>query len=325
MTLLVCLFHAMLRLLVVQILSPACHDVHCHCSYVPLVMRAIWVMDRAYPRASVALPRFRTLRIGSRIVAVLVALLAVGGGVIWRKVTNNDLCALNESRPLSGTPEAAVCTGSPLSSDIDPYGRFMYSIVKTHIAAGDATAAHDESPLAIKEPKYDVPLPRVEVIPGTGWTIPTEDEDAEGETGVLADAVTKLIFDVAARSTALFPFHDSPVVWRDLGQARLALKVAAGEHLPAPAVDWTGVDFKSDETVARMVFAGLAGDRVRVLSPEERASDSDGAVFVADFGEMAALEVRSGFERFGATVRVAIARASAICRSCCSGKWAAQQ
>lgn len=275
-------------------------------SYVPLVMRAIWVMDRAYPRASVALPRFRTLRIGGRIVAVLVAILAVGFGVLWRKVTTNDLCSLNETRPLAGTPDAAVCTGSPLSTDIDPYGRFMYFIVKTHIAAGAATAEHDESPLAIKEPLYDVPLPRVEVIPGTGWTIPTEDEDAEGESSVIFDSVTKLIFDVAARSTTLFPFHDSPAVWRDLEQARRALKVAAGAHLPEPAVDWNGVDYKSDETIARMAFAGLAGDRVRMLSPEERSrdNDSDGAVFVADFGEMAALEVRPGFERFGATVSV---------------------
>ena len=75
------------------------------------------------------------------------------------------------------------------------------------------------------------------------------------------------------------------------------LHIAGGPNIPPPVGDWEGVDVTSDDVITQMVFAGLAGDRLEKIN----GGDIDGAVWKADFSELVTLDVRPGYENFGAT------------------------
>ena len=216
-------------------------------------------------------------------------------------------------------------------SKVDAYGRFMFSIVRFFTDIPQSSVDAYENPLAIKLPKYDEPLARIEAITGTGWTIPTDDEDVEKESW-LAKSIKKGLFEVILRNPILFPIHDSTETWDNMAQAKAAIKVAAGKMLPAPVGEWHNVDVTSDEAISMMVFAGLAGGRLHPVTTtpstiasiaaiiDELGSSSASATattntsssstiakddaaaerWVADFSELVGLETRPGYERFGA-------------------------
>ena len=107
-------------------------------------------------------------------------------------------------------------------------------------------------------------------------------------------------------SSALFPITDDPTRWVNMSEAHKTLKIASGEFLPTPVSDWTKVDVTSDVALARMTFAGYAGQRLRLLTTAEQNIERDEqneelrAVYVSDFSDLLSLEVRAGYERFGA-------------------------
>ncbi len=75
---------------------------------------------------------------------------------------------------------------------------------------------------------------------------------------------------------------------------------AAGKFIPEPVSDWGGVDVLSDHAITIMCFAGFAAVRLAEMPPTD-SPDQDGAVFQVDVSELAALQVRPGYERYGAT------------------------
>jgi len=266
--------------------------------YVPFVLTAVHAMDAVYPRADVALPTYRSVKITGTIAALIVAFVAFQIALGWSKVASGDICAFNTPYPTDAV-QIALCTKSPLSQ-VDAYGRFMYSVTRYFTEDAASRSSFVEDPKAILLPKYDKQLPRLEVISETGYTIPTEDEDVEGGSSWLYDTVTHVIFDVLMRSPLIFPIHDSDATWKSLAEANSVLKLAGGPHLPEPVSDWTGVDVTSDDAIVQMVFAGMCGSRVMRMTKEQTNADVDKAMWSVDFTELAGLETRAGFERFGA-------------------------
>jgi hypothetical protein len=149
-------------------------------------------------------------------------------------------------------------------------------------------------------PKHMTMLQQKEAIVSTGWNIPIQDEDTEEES-FFFKMTRYFIVDVVLRSSTLFPIHDNPERWNDIDQARRIMTVAGGNFLPPPVMDWSEIDKASDEAVSAMCFAGMAAPRVVRLPDQARTTDPDAAAFKVDFSELVALDVRPGYERFGAT------------------------
>lgn len=152
--------------------------------YVPLILLALVEMDKAYPSAEVVLPNSAFIRAAARVSSVLAVVLAVGLGYFWTKVSSGDICAFQTPYPAPSAPHYSLCKGSPFSR-VDAYGRVMFTVATALIegASEPAQRAANEDPRAVLLPKYEKRIPRIEVIPGTGFTIPGEDEDVEDVQG----------------------------------------------------------------------------------------------------------------------------------------------
>ena len=260
--------------------------------YVPFMLRCVKAMDRDFLETDVALPNRWCMRTS---MAIFTALFAVAFGVTCFSLSSavsEDLCVWERVKPT----DQSICINTPMSK-VDTYGRMMYTVVKNVVQHTEDEVKQMEDPKIIRIPKYSSILQQKEAIVGTGWNIPIEDEDTE-EEGLLQKLAKYFVLDVLLRSPVLWPIHDNPAVWTDIEQARAIMKVAGGEFLPRPVMDWSKIDKTSDEAVSAMCFAGMAAPRVIRLSND---TDPDGAVFMVDFSEMVGLDTRPGYGRYGAT------------------------
>jgi hypothetical protein len=256
--------------------------------YVPNMLHAIVFMDTFYLKV-VTIPTRRCMLVGGK--AVVVGLLLLFVGIAAVEPQTRDMCGFAATRPASGN----LCTSTELSN-VDLYGRLMYKAVVVTVSATPARIASVEDPRAIMLPKYEKKLDSMEAIPGTNWKIPTEDEDCPWKDEWYVALAKKFFVQDVFGHPGLFPVADSPAKWSNLSLATEVLQAAGGNLLPKPVGNWDGKDVTSDETIAQMCFAGLAGVRLRPSAE----TDALGSRFVADFLELAQLPVRPGFERYGA-------------------------
>jgi hypothetical protein len=102
------------------------------------------------------------------------------------------------------------------------------------------------------------------------------------------------------RSPILQPLTDLDVQWSSAEEGRAVLRLLASgrkglfTHVPPPLAIWEEMD--SDDQTARWAFAGIAAHTLEPVL----GKDSDGAVYFSDFTWMKGLEVRTGFEHYGA-------------------------
>ena len=265
--------------------------------YVPLVVKALLSMDAIHSKNG-AFPQVRHVIIFSRYLSIIVGVIAILLGIMFSKITNPNLCTFY-SKDLQ---KNELCTSSEFKN-IDLYGRFLYNVIKFTV---ETQTTEDIPSSAIKLPLYDKELPKVEVIKGTSWHIPTEDEDDDHIRG--SDVITnlqKVLFesDFVTRSTYAFPIHDDPTEWSSLDMAESTIKLASGNFLPIPVTDWSGENVTSDDSIEHMVIAGFLGMRLKKITTEMRSLDPHmpvAATFLVDFDYLKALEVRYGYEPFGA-------------------------
>lgn len=262
--------------------------------YVPFMLRCVKAMDKDFLDTDVVLPNGWCIRTAMAIFSTLFAIVFGLSCFGLASAVTDDLCVWE---PKASMPaDLSICTSTPMSK-VDAYGLMMYTMVKFMVQKTEGEVILAEDPKSIKLPKYSSILQQKEAIVGTGWNIPIEDEDTE-EEGLLKKSIKYFVMDVLIRSTLLWPFHDNPQVWTNLEQARSIMKVAGGNFLPRPVMDWNNIDKTSDEAVSAMCFAGMAAPRV-VRLPDDK--DTDAAAFVVDFSGLVTLDVRAGFGRYGAT------------------------
>eukprot|EP00286_Rhodomonas_abbreviata_P001119 CAMPEP_0181288858 /NCGR_PEP_ID=MMETSP1101-20121128/566_1 /TAXON_ID=46948 /ORGANISM="Rhodomonas abbreviata, Strain Caron Lab Isolate" /LENGTH=1147 /DNA_ID=CAMNT_0023393027 /DNA_START=146 /DNA_END=3589 /DNA_ORIENTATION=+ len=265
--------------------------------YVPFMLPCLKAMDKDFNDIDVVVPNLKMIEVSISFFTVVFALVAAGSGYAMSVATSSDLCRFED--PATLPSNTSICTSSPMSQ-VDSYGRLMFFVAKNLVTIPPEEVANRESALSIQLPKYDTILPRKEAIIATNWEIPTEDEDVE-ENSWMQDLAKQLFLDKFLRSPLLFPMHDNPTRWENLEEARQIMKIASGKFLPEPVIDWSNIAYDSDEAVSAMCFAGMAAVRVKKLSPEQLAVETDNATYMVDFSEMVHLETRPGYEQFGAT------------------------
>lgn len=150
------------------------------------------------------------------------------------------------------------------------------------------------------------------------WFIPIQDED-NWQTGFDLNKHT-LVQDWVTRSPRVFPLRDLDINWTSADTGRDIIKLLmsgnkqpagshAGSHVPGFMLKegWTNVT--SDETLSRFMFAGMginnvkpsqAGTAARKAVEEQGYRVPAAAAFVSDFAYMRLLDVRPGFENYGA-------------------------
>jgi len=263
--------------------------------YVPLMLRCIKAMDSEFKDTDVALPNGWCIRISMTVITTVCAILIGLSSYGLSASLSHDLCVWEAYKPA----DLSICTNTPMSR-VDTYGRVMFTAVKQIVTITDEEVKKREDPKIIMLPKHMTMLQQKEAIVSTGWNIPIQDEDTEEES-FFFKMTRYFIVDVVLRSSTLFPIHDNPERWNDIDQARRIMTVAGGNFLPPPVMDWSEIDKASDEAVSAMCFAGMAAPRVVRLPDQARTTDPDAAAFKVDFSELVALDVRPGYERFGAT------------------------
>ena len=123
-----------------------------------------------------------------------------------------------------------------------------------------------------------------------GVALPTEDQDYD-PAGAINDALFAFL-----RTGAANPLRDIPLQWDSLSQARMVLEAAGSVDLePLKLVAWD--EMTSDFAITRWAFAGLGAHRL-VRVPD--STNTSASYFVSDWTWLAGLEVRPGFERYGA-------------------------
>jgi Lipoxygenase len=258
-----------------------------------LIVRLAGALDRrapthnTLPTFSSTSSRWRTL-MRVLTVALLVAAVCYACVGVYR-YADGRLCR-HGGGDGGGDP---LCASSKLTA-IDTYTRFLYRVVRDSIEAGanETTAAA----VRVHVPKRRVSLPRIEALPG--HYLPTTDEDMD-ERGVEANALDYLR-DRLLRSPMAFPLRDVAERYASVDEGRATLALAAGGTV-APVARWD--DLLSDAALSRWAFGGLAAHCVQRVPPRSLrspAGDPDAARFVVDFRWMRDLEVRDGFERYGA-------------------------
>jgi hypothetical protein len=258
----------------------------------PLVIPATLEMDKLFSVKIKAqkLPNGHRLlkRMG---VVALCSVVLVSSLIIFVKDQTRNICGFESTRPIPD--DLNLCKGTELSS-VDIYGRILYQVVVSQVnKAPDEIAAVEDS-RSVKLPIHEKKLPMMEAVRDL-VNIPTEDEDL-GESSWL-ELIKKQAFINTVQNPMIFPITDTPKMWSNVEKATAAMNAMGGHLLPEPVGDWDGVDVTSDATIAQMCFAGMAGSRVTTMLEK----DEFGSRFKVDFSELAALPVREGFERFGAT------------------------
>lgn len=124
------------------------------------------------------------------------------------------------------------------------------------------------------------------------------------------EAVT-VSFGELMKTSSLFPVRDFDKPWDNVEEARAVMRLAA-QGLPPNNKDWQGIDMKGDEALAHIAFSGVAAHHLvkrgsrffnETLPEYVRALTSHlNATYVLWFDWMQGLEVRHGFERYGATL-----------------------
>ncbi len=144
------------------------------------------------------------------------------------------------------------------------------------------------TPEGLPLPQRTGKLPHVP-LPFGGLQLPSGDEDWPDQPFLRVAALR-------AMRSYLFPFKDVDARWESRARARAVLQaeLPAGTTLPHLVTPWE--EMSSDAALSRYAFAGLGSLRLMPL-PEP---DAEGAAWVSDWSFMAGLEVRPGFERYGA-------------------------
>eukprot|EP00755_Sulcionema_specki_P014854 Sspe_Gene.57809::Locus_31720_Transcript_1_1_Confidence_1.000_Length_3684::g.57809::m.57809 len=177
---------------------------------------------------------------------------------------------------------------------LDAHTRSMFTLMKSVTANLGEEPSPDGDVVQLPEEKRKLPKKAI----GFGITIPTYDEDvsASGAKAVLERTLKSALFQLM-KSSLVHPIVDYDIRWESQEHAVQVLNTARGRELdPLLLVDTD--DQTSDEALARWCFAGLAAHTLVRLN----ASKGDKAVYMSDWRWLHTLEVREGFERYGAAV-----------------------
>lgn len=265
----------------------------------PLMRNYILEMDGSKPNTEVALPNKKCMKFWLRFWGVLISLITSGILIVSMTLARGDICVFEDAYPSPNDPDYHLCQGSQLSK-VDLYGRFVFYLSRNSIQDYVDNREQYEDPHSILIPKYDAEIAKGGVLKGVPFMVGVEDEDAREESALKRDIVD-YVLGTFMRSNLIFPIHDDPTPWKNLEEGAKAMKIAGSKHLPEPVTEWDGVDVTSDDTIAHMCFAGLAGSRVEMVEPgSEPAKTNKTIYFKADFGFMGGLGTREGYEQFGA-------------------------
>lgn len=91
---------------------------------------------------------------------------------LYNTLTSNDICQWEAIKPT----DYSICTSSPMSN-VDTYGKIMYSLIKFNINLSPDLVELVENPLSIKIPKYDAVSKTIECVKDSGLEIPTYGND----------------------------------------------------------------------------------------------------------------------------------------------------
>jgi len=183
----------------------------------------------------------------------------------------------------------SVCAeGVEILEKVDPHTRALYRILKVFssprgvpVPAGTAVAV----------PTAKHTLPKKDLFYGS--KIPSWDEDYPDGIGHLST----LIFEFL-RIEAFFPLVDVAAEWDSVEHAKRILESSSKtDLLPLKLMDWD--DMTSDFAISRWAFAGIAAHQIRAVNATDSLNGRSIA-FVNDWSWMHELEVRPGFERYGA-------------------------
>lgn len=191
--------------------------------------------------------------------------------------------------------------GARAMDAVDPHTRTLYRILKTlnsprgkSVPLGSRVVV----PTKLNNARARLGLPKMDLFYGS--KIPTWDLDYHsGPRNTWGTAVagffSDLIFDYL-RLGLFNPLIDIATPWESVENATRVLETAVSHDLtPLKLVDWK--EMTSDFAMTRWCFAGLAAHNTVRVAP----LDSDGIVFKNDYDWMHRLDVRPGFERYGAT------------------------
>jgi len=219
----------------------------------------------------------------------MVVIAAVFAHIQINKMSDGRLCHWEDK-------SNNLCDHSKITQ-IDRYTKFLYRMVRSSIDQVDSLGVGTPEGKDVHIPKRQVRLPKVEALPGV--YLPVEDEDMDHMSWIAK--LVGVLTDKFLQNPYYFPLTDTEIFYDSVEEGIETLKLAAGEGSLVELTHWD--EHTSDKALTRWVFGGLASHLVQALpAPTLIAPDPDvdGAAFMVDLDWMKTLEVREGFERFGA-------------------------
>jgi len=309
--------------------------------YVPFVLPSILYMDRMMiKKVPIATPKpkptaagkkpgksksetrrkkLRRLRLPKMAVFVSIAVVLLAVGVQFMLTANGtDVCKYEEYDKNDAMKQHLCAQATEAMSKLDSHTKIMFSIAKGFFAEERKQNITLDGK-SINIPKYKEKLPKKHLH--FGVLAPIEDQE-DVPVITLSDHIDKYKTSAFFRwlgDPFFHPLVDLDEPWKSLEVARQSMATAAGRDLPEPNIPWRGEesgarrawDVTSDEAISMICFSGLAaqhlvrvGSRVysHLPAPIQQACADSNASYVVDFSWMSTLEVRDGFERYGATV-----------------------
>eukprot|EP00928_Gymnodinium_smaydae_P020363 TRINITY_DN17870_c0_g2_i1.p1 TRINITY_DN17870_c0_g2~~TRINITY_DN17870_c0_g2_i1.p1 ORF type:complete len:1433 (-),score=358.29 TRINITY_DN17870_c0_g2_i1:61-4269(-) len=227
--------------------------------------------------------------------AVMLALTTLFAGcflhpLLLDAVRGGQLCFFEDEL----TQYPAICEiGSAYLDQADVHTRTLYRVLR-NFASPKGQVRPEGDAVKIPTEKYGN-KPMLKLF--FGLQIPVYDEDIP-QNAVKSMAST-VIFDYL-RSGFLNKLQDITAPFKSAEEAREIFRVAASEDLkPLELTPWE--ELRSDESISRFAFAGLAAHCLEAVAADSWYSYVTGDIaFKSDWDWMSGFEVRPGFEKYGA-------------------------
>jgi hypothetical protein len=202
---------------------------------------------------------------------------------IFQIIEGREMCLTASSQK----PEySELCSkGSSLLHRIDGATMMFFRLAKVMLPIGPRADDAGMDPINVKIPTEYGALPKRKLLYES--QIPTWDED-NGEEKLLSVAIFSYL-----RSETFNPLVDTEVYFDSLTEANEMLDVIAENDTKTLEL-WPWDEMSSDDAMSRFCFSGLAAHRTRRIDDGE-------LVYETDFDWLHGLDVRAGFERYGAT------------------------
>lgn len=260
-------------------------------------------------RISLSTPGFGLSSLHVSIALVLIAVAAISQQSIYGWATG-DACPFVDRDTASAYDLKSCSYASDALVQTDFYIQLLFKVLKMqHRDEKLQVNSTNEISKNISKPWYTGTLPKKHLH--FGVTAPVVDpEDCPVET--IGEAIGQHMEDAFDWVLRTIPFQDVDVEWESLEHARRAMRVVSKGDVPLPSIEWDEVEggVTGEEAISFMAFAGIASHRLvrrdsaaygSLPTSLQRETLRLDATFVSDFSWMSALDMRQGFEPYGAT------------------------